>query len=160
MYIRGLGNLYKVGLAPASRADVSVPCGFAARSATSGRIRAFFTCWWLAPPLALLVRFSTSYSGLALCHVRATSRLPSGCSHIRPIDYSLPVPFYLITPWGSRAVSLGDDIPLFVLYVALSTQLLVAVGGFAPPTSLPTGGTYRLRMPRGIMSCLLNVLYF
>lgn len=26
----------------------------------AGRIKAFFTCWWLAPPRALLVRLSSS----------------------------------------------------------------------------------------------------
>ena len=88
---------------------------------TRGRIRAFFTCWYLGSttlssllhgllvPHALLVRISPAlglaygYSallpGFLLAVVTQTYRLRSSGTLL------------FITPWGLRAVSSGDDIP-------------------------------------------------
>lgn len=88
----------------------------------NGRIKSYFSRWCNAP-LALLVRFSLACSHRLQFTFALLPGFRRSCSYTRPIPCGLPVPFYLITPWGLRAASLfGGGFPD-----------VAEGGGFEPP---------------------------
>ena len=103
-----------MGLAPSSRAAVSVPCGFAARTATSGRITVFLCCCcpgltWGSPRIfacqiasAVIIHLSPSLAPIGYGYTMPLRGLSFGCGYIsgRLLPGRSPSIFYVV--YGSQ----------------------------------------------------------